>query len=257
MRSIAGVILVTTLVARAAGATSGPPPGLETLSIRGQPQTLRVYGPPGGRPTIVASGDGGWVHVGPLVAEFLGEQGYRVLGLDSRAYLSAFTRGGTTLSPGDVPRDFGALVDRGAGGRARATLLVGVSEGAGLAVLAATDAALKARLSGVVGLGLPDRSELGWRFSDSIIYLTKGIPKEPLFSAAEIIGSVAPLPVAAIHSSQDEYVPLSEVESVLARAGEPKRLWVIPARNHRFGGSEAELKQRLLEAIAWIDGARR
>ena len=41
---------------------------------------------------------------------------------------------------------------------------MGVSEGAGLSVLAATDPLTKTETLGVVGLGLPDLNELGWRW---------------------------------------------------------------------------------------------
>jgi len=201
---------------------------------------------------VVASGDGGWVHLAPEVAELLSARGWFVVGLDSKAYLSSFTKGDVTLGPADVPRDFAALLDHAAPGAGSVTLLVGVSEGAGLAVLAAGDDAVKARASGIVALGLPDKNELGWRLRDSIIYVTKGLPREPLFSAADVIGKVAPLPVAAIHSTHDEFVPVDEVKRVMGRAGEPKRLWLVEAENHRFAGGEAELRRALLEAVDWI-----
>jgi hypothetical protein len=43
----------------------------ETIAIRGHAQTLRLYGERGGLPVIVSSGDGGWIHLGPHVAEML------------------------------------------------------------------------------------------------------------------------------------------------------------------------------------------
>ena len=43
----------------------------ETVTIRGQAQSLRLYGTRGGIPVIVSSGDGGWIHLGPHVAEVL------------------------------------------------------------------------------------------------------------------------------------------------------------------------------------------
>jgi hypothetical protein len=57
----------------------------------------------------VASGDGGSVHLGPDVAEFLSSQGHFVVRFDSKGHLSSFTRGGTTLGTIDVPEDFAAL----------------------------------------------------------------------------------------------------------------------------------------------------
>jgi dienelactone hydrolase len=247
-------VLLTSLLSLPAAAAA---PSTETLTLRGERQTLHLYGSRGGPVAVVASGDGGWTHLAPYVAELLSGQGYFIVGLDSKAYLSSFTRGETTLGTTDVPPDFAAVLDYAARGASGLPVLVGVSEGAGLSVLAAGDDAVKTRTAGVVTLGLPDQNELGWRFRDSIIYITKGVPREPLFSAADVIGRVSPLPVAALYSTRDEFVPADQVKRVMDRAREPKRLWLIEARNHDFEGSEAELKTRLLEALAWLKGQRR
>ena len=236
---------------------TGAAPRTESFTLRGQRQTLHVYGAPGGPVAIVASGDGGWTHLAPDVADLLAGKGRLVVGLDSKAYLASFTSGAATLRAEDVPRDFAALLQHAAPGAGGTTLLVGVSEGAGLSVLAAADDAVKARVAGVIVLGLPDRNELGWRLRDSMIYLTKGLPREPAFSAADVIAKVAPLPLAAIHSTRDEFVPVDEIKRTMERAREPKRLWLIDAENHRFGGAEAELARRLAEAIDWIGSKRR
>jgi hypothetical protein len=50
-------LLPVSLAASAAG------PATETLVIRGHPQGVRVYGTRDGPVTVVASGDGGWVHL--------------------------------------------------------------------------------------------------------------------------------------------------------------------------------------------------
>jgi alpha-beta hydrolase superfamily lysophospholipase len=242
------VLVTAFLVPPAAAAT----PRAETLMIRGEAQNLRLYGARGGPVAVVASGDGGWIHLGPYVAEFLAGKGYFVVGLDSKAYLSSFTKGETTLSTADVPGDFAALVSFAARGSGAPPILVGVSEGAGLTVLAATADGIKGKVAGILVLGLPDKNELGWRFRDSIIYVTKGVPKEPLFSAADVIGNVAPLPIAAIHSTKDEFVPVDQIRQVMDRALEPKQLKLIEASDHRFSGSEAELNRQVLSAIEWI-----
>lgn len=226
------------------------------LDLRGQPQTLHLYGAPGPRVTVVTSGDGGWLGLGRDVAEHLADAGYFVVGFDAKAYLSSFTHGDRTLCVGDVPRDYAALVDFAARGGPPRTLLVGVSEGAGLSLLAATAPALQERLQGVVALGLPDKSELAWRFRDSIIYLTKGIPDEPTFSAREWVGRVAPVPLAAIHSTHDEFVPLPEIRAILDEAREPKRLFVVEALDHRFSGGREGFERSLDEALGWIRAER-
>jgi alpha-beta hydrolase superfamily lysophospholipase len=224
----------------------------QALSIRGHQQTLYIYGPPTGDPIITSSGDGGWIHLGPHVAEVLSAKGFFVVGFDVKGYLSSFTSGQTTLRREDEPGDYRVLAEFAARATGRKPILIGVSEGAGLSVLAATDPQTKAAIAGVIGLGLPDLAELGWRWKDSLIYLTHRAPNEPSISAAAIADKVAPLPLAAIHSTQDEFVPVMEVQRILQHAREPKRLWIVKASNHRFSDNLAEFDRRLVEAIEWV-----
>jgi fermentation-respiration switch protein FrsA (DUF1100 family) len=226
----------------------------DTIVVRGKPQQLRLYGQRGGPPVIVSSGDGGWIHLGPHVAEVLARNGFFVVGVDARAYLESFTAGAATLRPEDEPRDYAAIAAYAARGAAQKPILIGVSEGAGLSVLAATDPATKAAVAGVIGLGLPNLNELGWRWKDALIYLTHGIPNEPTFSTAAIVERVSPLPLAAIHSTRDEFVPLAEAQRVVDAARQPKRLWIVEASDHRFSNNLPEFDRRLLEAIAWVRG---
>lgn len=228
-----------------------------SVTVRGKEQTLHVYGPKDGPPAVVASGDGGWIHLGPYVAELLASRGYFVVGVDSKAYLSSFTSGTQTLAPADVPGDFRVFVDYARQGRGAKTPLVGVSEGAGLSVLAASDPGLQPALAGVLGLGLPNVNELGWRFRDQMIYITKKAPKEPTFNAADYVPKLGGVPLAAIHSTHDEYVPLDEVKTVLAAAGPPRRLWIVEAADHRFSNNTKELDQRVLEALEWMKAGGR
>jgi hypothetical protein len=230
----------------------------DTLMLRGRAQSLHIYGARGsGPPVVVSSGDGGWLHLAPRVASMLAARGFFVVGFDTKAYLESFTSEKATLRPGDVPLDYRVLADYAAGGSERKPVFVGVSEGAGLSVLAAADPAAKSSVAGVIGLGLPDVNELGWRWKDAVIYLTHGVPDEPTFRTSEVARRLDPLPLAAIHATSDEFVPLAEVQRVLDAAGGPTRLWVIRASNHRFSDNPAELDRCLLEAIAWIGAPER
>jgi hypothetical protein len=229
----------------------------QTISLRGHDQVLHVYGTRGGTPVIVSSGDGGWIHLGPHVAEVLLANGFFIVGFDAKTYLESFTNGAATVRVEDEPGDYRTLIDFAARESGRKPVLIGVSEGAGLSVLAATDARNKEAVAGVIGLGLSDLTELGWRWKDMVIYLTHGTPREPTFSVKAVVDRVAPIPLAAIHSTRDEYVSVAEVQEVLLRAREPKRLWMINAANHRFSDNLAEFDRTLLEAIAWIEAHAR
>ncbi len=220
--------------------------------LRGRPQVLHLYGSASARPLVLASGDGGWMHLAPHAAEFLAGKGYFVVGLDARAYLESFTRDKETLRPEDEPGDFKVLADYAASATGERPILIGISEGAGLAVMAATDAGTRRSIAGVIALGLPDINELGWRWRDSVIYLTHGVPNEPTFSAAALIAGVSPAPIAAIHSSNDEFIPVPVVQKMFDAAREPKKLWIVAAEDHRFSGNLDEFDKRLLEAIDWV-----
>ena len=67
--------------------------------VRGQSQSLRLYGTRGKPPVIVSSGDGGWIHLGPHVAEVLAARGFFVVGFDVKAYLESFTSGRPRCAP--------------------------------------------------------------------------------------------------------------------------------------------------------------
>ena len=244
-------ISIAVAVAVWGGVLSGPAQTRQTILIRGHEQALYLYGSPGADPVIVSSGDGGWIHLAPHVADFLSRHGFFVVGFDVKAYLESFTSGRSTLTSGEEPADYEVLAEFARKTTGKKPILIGVSEGAGLSVLAATDARTKAGIAGVIGLGLPDLNELAWRWTDAVIYLTHRAPNEPSFSVAAIVDRIAPLPLAAIHSTHDEFVPVADVERVLKGAKEPKRLWIVNAANHRFSDNLNEFDQRLLDAIAW------
>ncbi len=222
------------------------------LVLRGKSQTLQLYGSVGGGSIILTSGDLGWAGLVVHVAEFLAARGYYVVGFNSKAYLSSFTANDSSLRPQDVPGDFKQIIDLARQKNPHRPILVGISEGAGLSVLAATDPGVKSAIRGILGLGLPDQNELGWKWQDFTIWITKKTPNEPSFMVEDIISKVSPAPLAEIHSTHDEFLPLDKARAMFSRAGEPKRMWVIESSNHRFSDNRAELDRRVLEALQWI-----
>ena len=243
---------VLALLAAAALAEQTWAQQTQSLALRGHEQRLHLYGPPSGDPVIVTSGDGGWVHLAPHIASVLSARGFHVVGFDARAYLTSFTSGRTTLDPTLEADDYAALAQLAAATTSKRPVLIGVSEGAGLSLLAATNARIKQVIVGVLGIGLPDVNELGWRWQDSVIYFTHKVPNEPTFSTSAVAANVTPVPLAAIHSTNDEFVPIDVVQHVMRNANEPKRLWIVNASDHRFSNNTQEFDARLLEALDWI-----
>jgi hypothetical protein len=222
------------------------------VPVRDHVQSVHLYGVTNARPVIVSSGDGGWLHLGPHVAHLLAAHGCFVVGFDVKAYLASATTGSPRLQADDEPSDLRTISDYANQFSLSKPILIGISEGAGLSVLAASDPITQRSIAGVIGIGLRDRNELGGRWRDSLICLTHGIPKEPTFSAASLIGKVSPLPMALVHSSHDEFVPLTDAQRMVGLSDEPKKLWVVDAADHRFSDNLSEFDRSLLAAIDWV-----
>ena len=138
--------------------------------------------------------------------------------MNVREYLSVFTTKAGYLTPADIQADFAELSRflRARGLLVPPTVLSGVSEGAGIAVVAAAGTANHEWVSGVITLGLPEISEIAWRWSDFTSWITKKDADEPSVKATEFLASVSPIPLVMIQSTHDE----GRVGARLSRHGE-------------------------------------
>jgi fermentation-respiration switch protein FrsA (DUF1100 family) len=253
-RHLLGIFLFTLGLPASAGAAA-----FERLdvTVRGRTLNLAVYHPqiePRRGTVVMGSGDVGWVGLAVAMAETLSEQGYLVVGVNIRQYLSLFTSGSSHLEVGESPGDFHTISDvlKERQLLVRPVILSGVSEGAALAVLAASDRKNHEWIDGVITMGLPPTAELAWRWTDISAWLTKRDADEPSFAPATVIASVAPLPLFMIQSRKDEYVSEGDYQRLLATAREPKQLTLIDASNHRFTDRRPELRAAYFNGLAWI-----
>jgi pimeloyl-ACP methyl ester carboxylesterase len=127
-----------------------------------------------------------------------------------------------------------------------------MSEGAALAVLAASDPRNHDWIDGVITMGIPPTAELAWRWTDMGAWITKRDADEPSFAPADVIGAVSPVPLYMIQSSKDEYVPKAEYERLNAAARDPKKLVLIDASNHRFTDKRPELRAAYAAGLRWV-----
>lgn len=231
-----------------------PKQGRNRVLVRGQAQDVFFYpslAAGGHGKLLFVPGDGGWRGFAVDMAEQLQAAGYDVYGLDTRRYLQSFTESGG-LKTSDIGGDFRQIVDWIRQGSNQPILFVGWSEGAGLALVAASDPQNKKQFSGVVAIGMTEDNILQWRWSDTWAEMEKKVPKEPTFASSEFVGLVAPLPLFVISSSHDEYVTLEATRSLFARAREPKKLAIIEARDHKYGGNTDEFFRTLKQSLTWI-----
>jgi type IV secretory pathway VirJ component len=223
---------------------------------RGKTLSLSIYRPAGmPRGTIVmAGGDVGWVGLAVTMAQHLVGEGYVVVGINVRQYLSVFTAGAAHLTPADVQRDYADLSRylRGRGLLRAPVIVSGVSEGAALAVLAAAAPDNHSWIAGAITMGLPATAEIAWRWSDFTTWLTKKDAAEPSIKARDYLAAVSPLPLVMIQSTRDEYVPSADYRDLESVARAPHRQVLIDAGNHRFTDKIPELQRAFGEALAWI-----
>jgi type IV secretory pathway VirJ component len=251
------VLVVAALLCSASSSVAVAGEQLD-FPLRGQHLTLTIYRPAvrQAKGTIVmGSGDVGWVGLAASTARFLSDGGYLVIGLNVREYLSAFTtRGGGHLLPSEVPEDYAALADflRKRHLLEPPVIVSGVSEGAGLSVLAASAAANHSWIRGVITMGLPPTCELAWRWSDFTSWITKKDSGEPSFAVKDFLHAVSPLPIWMIQSTRDEYVTERDYRELEVAARPPKTLALIDASNHRFTDKIPELRQQYAAGLAWI-----
>jgi alpha-beta hydrolase superfamily lysophospholipase len=227
------------------------------MTLRGKSIAIELYRPAADPPkgtVLMASGDVGWVGLAVDLARSLSSQGYAVVGINSRQYLSVFVEGAAHLTTDQIVGDYAAIVAmlRGRQSVWPPIVVAGVSEGAALAVVAGSGAANHSWVAGVITLGLPASAELAWRWKDAIRWVTKGDSSEPSFEPRAFIGAVAPLPLWMIQSTTDEYVTEADYRQLEAAARPPKRLVLIDAANHRFTNRLPQVREQVRAGVEWI-----
>jgi hypothetical protein len=204
---------------------------------------------------LFAPGDRGCEGFAVTIAQRLSQAGYDTYCLDTRRYLKSFTgHGGLTTAK--IASGFSQLAKWIEPDRKARLLLIGWSEGAGLDSAAAADKANQTLFWGLIAIGVPETNILAWRWEDIASALTKSLPNEPTFKSSELIGQVSPLPLFVIASTSNEYVSPVATRSLYGLAGQPKRLVVVNARDHKYSGNTDGFFRALEEGLNWVTQSR-
>ncbi len=252
------LLLAATLQAALPGAR--PAARTVTVNLRGKAQSIQVYDPVPGAPkrpvqVLVTSGDLGWLGISGDVPGHLQDQGYRVIGLNAQKYVSSFTGGdGAHLEENLIPNDYHAVVETASAGSSypRGFVSIGVSEGAGLAVVAMGQTQASPLCRGIIALGLPLKTALGWRWTDFTSWISKKEPNEPEVNTKDYLVRLK-VPIVLVHSTHDEYDLIDKVKAAYNDAPEPKRFHEVDASNHRFSNKIPEVMSLVDTSLEWID----
>jgi len=207
---------------------------------------------------VYVTGDGGWRGADPLVFRALVQWGYPAAGMEARDYLDHLGDLEQHATPGRVAADYAHLIraarrELGLDGNVGA-VLVGFSRGAGLAVLAAGQSALRPRVLGVVAMALTDEED---ELALDPVAGTEEAPRPSVvINPYRLLPAVEALPVAVIQSTRDRYVAAADARPLFGPDSSSRRLVVIDSDGHTFGGARDQLLDSLRSSLEWIAGSR-
>ena len=209
---------------------------------------------------VFMTGDGGWHGASSEIFEHLADDGYSIAGFSAPEILRPVRRSGQRVRFAVAAQRYAQLFaqarrDLGVGSAA-GMIVVGFSRGASVVAFSAVSRTLRPELVGAVAIALTRETD----------YLKAPEPsdREPdlhvdakdriqLYPALKLIGS---MPLAVIQSTNDRYVPSAESRELLGPDTPTRRLYEVPARNHRFKGGRDTLLHDLDSALDWIESVR-
>ena len=234
------------------------------VNLHGSSLELHVARPVSDSPSasfvLYASGDGGWFGAAVDMFRTIAASGHPTVGFSSRAFLKLERPAHAALNETQLAADFTAILSEGrrALGLPPETpvIMTGWSRGAALATIAASEPALSRHTRGVVAIGLGPDEDLavtGNGDQDDEGPVTGApIAKTP-FNLYDRLRQTHPWRCAVIQSSGDDYLPADRARLLFGVDTPDRRLFTVPARNHRFSGGQREFGDALRSAIAWVD----
>jgi hypothetical protein len=235
-----------------------PPVGAVTLY--GHELGLRFSNPspaPGGRNLLIvyATGDGGWGGLGEDLFLEIGKWGYPAVGFSSKNYLKnlGYYSDSVTTTPRRFVRDLHTVISAA---QTRLQLpsdtrvvLIGISRGAGLMVVAAGDRGFQSQIAGVIAIALT-------REEEHIVHprRNRGLASRELveIKTYEYLKRLLELPVAVIQSTHDGYLPAAAARELFGPDTVYRKFHAVGARNHSFWCGCDELQTTMDESWHWI-----
>ena len=246
------------------------------LVLEGRPVTVHFSWPAVSDPSqpllLYMTGDGGWHRKDKDVFERMTTWGYPLAGISAPDYLDHLKEPGTT-TPGHVAADFVRLMAfaRESLGLPpnRPVILVGVSRGADLDIVAAGRPPVRSALAGVLVVGLTREEEYVLRPRRRLrrrrpapgavvapapaVDVTDESPTEMvMFEPYRDLNRLQAVPLQVIQSTRDGYLPAAEARKLFGPDTPTRKLVPIEAGNHSFRGARETLYTEMAKAIVWI-----
>jgi phosphatidylglycerol lysyltransferase len=189
---------------------------------------------------VFASGDGGWTDWEDTLCGWLEESGWRVAGLNCRAYAASDYDGDL------LGNDFTALakaMDLPAG----TPLFYGGWSMGSVQAVAAAGAERPLELKGLLLFSCGSRGRYGLRVKDELGIAPSG---EGTFGLHDFDVGMKGLSIAQFHGSGDLISSTEWIKSLPERTG----LYVMSGYNHGFDGPDPKFKPELHRGLGWLLG---
>jgi len=244
--------LAILLCVAASGCAINRPPVVPdrpaTLNGHGLQLHFANAGGPSTLPLLVfATGDGGMHRKDLDLYHHLDRWGYPLVGFDAHDYVKHLGPSEVT-TPERLAEDYRHVI---AAARdvlhlepARPIVLVGVSRGAGLSVVAAGE--LRGAIAGVVAIALTREEEyVRWRHL---------LPRrEVMVDIEDYLPELGDLPLAVVQSTHDQYMPAADARILLGPDTPRRWLQIVDARNHSFSDARNWMYDATRRAISWVE----
>lgn len=254
----AATSLSLLIIALLAGCATHVAPVVPDEFVTLNEHPLRLYfanaNAPAGRPLLVyATGDGGMRRGDLDTYRHLAATGDPLVGFDARDYVKHLGHNSPTTTPERVADDYSRIVERArqilAVDAHRPVILVGVSRGAGLAVVAA--GRLCHAIEGVVAVALTQEEEyVQWHRHVPLAH--QEAHQAVMVDVYEYLAQLDDLPLAVIQSTHDRYLPAAKAREQFGPDTAFRWLQPIEAMNHNFGGARDRMYDAIQAALNWI-----
>lgn len=208
---------------------------------------------------VYATGDGGWHRKDLAAYRHLVSFGHPTVGFDAHDYVTHLGAMDST-TPARLAADYERIIRA-----AKETLqlpadypvvLVGVSRGAGLSVVAAGQRGLRPSISGVLAVALTKEEEYV-KILRRLRRRGRPTAVPEMVEVYDYLPRLAGMPIAVVQSTRDHYLPASAARALFGPDNPHRWFQSIQARNHSFGGARPQLYDAMDRSLTWIDGLLR
>ena len=211
---------------------------------------------------VYATGDGGWSGLAGDIYDWLAQWNYPVVGFSSKEYLKnlGYVSDTTTTTPRRLVRDYQSIIgfaeSRLELPASTPVILVGLSRGAGLSVVAAGQGDLGSHLAGLLAIALTKEEEHVFRYRSRALRSDGDAPRRErvMIETYRYLNRFASLPVMVLQSTHDGYLPADEARRLFGPDTAFRKLRAVEAANHSFRRGCHALYAECENALKWITG---